>query len=270
MKINYFENKLYDIYVYLDHRKNGTFKYDNLVFCKEPIYVGISYDTARRNKRHIYDLLDESKNKNFIKVNKFLKIKNDTGEYPEMIIYKQGIKLEDALVIEKELIFKIGRIQLENGPLCNATDGGDGNFGIIFSKETREKMSLSHRGKKQSELTRKSRSESLKKYYSVNKRVLSEETKEKLRVLRLGSKHTDASKKKMSDALKGRKLSENQKNLLVKLRSKKYKITFPDKSEKVIENLKLFCEENDLNYKAMNNVFRGKAKLHRGFSVSTV
>jgi hypothetical protein len=86
----------------------------------------------------------------------------------------------------------------------------------------------------------------------------------------LGSKHTDASKKKMSDALKGRKLSENQKNLLVKLKSKKYKITFPDNSEKVIENLKLFCEENDLNYKAMNNVFRGKAKLHRGFFVSTV
>jgi hypothetical protein len=270
MKRNYFENKLYDIYVYLDPRKNGTFKYDDLIFYREPVYVGISYDTDRRNKRHIYDLFDESKNKNFIKVNKFLKIKNDTGEYPEMIIYKHGVNLEDALAIEKELILKIGRIQLRNGPLCNATDGGDGNFGSIVSEETREKMSLSHIGKKQSELTRELRSKSLKKYYSVNKRVLSEETKEKLRILRIGSKHTDTSKKKMSDTLRGRKLSEKQKELLVKLRSKKYKIIFPDKSEKIIENLKSFCEENDLNYKAMNNVFRGKAKQHRGFFVSTV
>ena len=35
-------------------------------------------------------------------------IKNDTGEYPEMIIYKHGVNLEDALAIEKELILKIG------------------------------------------------------------------------------------------------------------------------------------------------------------------
>ena len=131
-------------------------------------------------------------------------------------------------------------------------------------------MSDSHKGKKHSEYTRILRSKSLKKYYSVNKRVLTEDTKEKLRRNKLGTKHTDASKKKMSDSHKGKKLSKKQKELLIKLKSKKYKLTFPDLSEKVIENLKLFCKENGLNYNAMNNVACGRAKQHRGFCVSVV
>lgn len=51
-----------------------------------------------------------------------------------------------------------------------------------------------------------------------------------------------------------------------------WRITFPDKSVKVIKNLKGFCAEQHLNYSTMLNVSNvdGKCKQHRGFIVARV
>lgn len=47
---------------------------------------------------------------------------------------------------EIEFIKLYGRRDLGLGTLCNLTDGGDGNIGRIYSKETLEKLSKSHKG----------------------------------------------------------------------------------------------------------------------------
>lgn len=78
----------------------------------------------------------------------------------------------------------ISRLRSEGFKLLNMTNGGDGSM-----------------GKKDSEETRRKKSESLKG------RMVSDETKKKISEANKGSKRSDESKKKMSDAKKGKTLS---------------------------------------------------------------
>lgn len=63
----------------------------------------------------------------------------------------------------------------------NASDGGEGNLGVILSSETRAKMSKAKKGHK-----------------------VSEETREKMSGWQIGKKLTERTKEKISKALKGR------------------------------------------------------------------
>lgn len=69
---------------------------------------------------------------------------------------------EDACIKEKELILKYGRIDLGTGKLVNLTNGGEGCLGKKVSKETKEKMSNSHKGEIQSKERRQKTSEVMK------------------------------------------------------------------------------------------------------------
>lgn len=66
----------------------------------------------------------------------------------DIIIEETGLSKEQACELEKYWINRIGRRDLGLGTLVNQTDGGDGFNNILFTEETRHKMSVSQIGKK--------------------------------------------------------------------------------------------------------------------------
>lgn len=94
-------------------------------------------------------------------------------------IYLSDISYEKAKSVEIELIKKYGRLDNNTGILSNMTDGGDHRF---FSLQTREKISNSLKGKKQSEETKIKRINKLKEVWeNPDLRALkSKQTKELL------------------------------------------------------------------------------------------
>lgn len=74
----------------------------------------------------------------------------------------------------------------------NLTIGGEGTTGAILTEETKSKQGKAKLGNKnpaKSENVRKKISETLKKYFKSNKRVMSDETKQKIRESKLGEKN---------------------------------------------------------------------------------
>ena len=56
------------------------------------------------------------------KINKIIR----EGFRPIVIKMFENLSYEDAIRIEIEIIYKIGRFDLKKGPLVNLTDGGEG------------------------------------------------------------------------------------------------------------------------------------------------
>ena len=118
---------VYYVYVYLDPRKPGRFKYDEFEFDHEPFYIGKG--TKSRLFRHLKEL-----NRNPIKISKISKIKSD-GKDPIILKILDNLTNEDSLKIEKRLIKKIGRIVNKTGPLTNYTEGGETYLGYKHQEE---------------------------------------------------------------------------------------------------------------------------------------
>jgi hypothetical protein len=66
-------------------------------------------------------------------------IVNKTEYIAEII--EDGLSWENACIKEKELIGFYGRRDLNKGPLVNMTDGGDGQLGLIHTKNTKKLIS---------------------------------------------------------------------------------------------------------------------------------
>jgi hypothetical protein len=130
---------IYYVYIYLDPRKVGTFTYGQYTFDHEPFYVGKGKED-RLQKHLIFCNLRNDKNKH--KVNKILKIKQETNQNPIIIKYKDNMLVEqDAFDLEIDMITKIGRADLHKGPLTNLTDGGEGTSGHTqIVSEKRKKL----------------------------------------------------------------------------------------------------------------------------------
>lgn len=156
-----------EFYVYVVYRKDGI-----------PCYVGKG--KGRRSDHH-FKFTHNKHLKNILKC-----------ESDQISIKKisENLYEEEAFSLEKSLIKKFGRRDLGNGPLVNLTDGGDGQSGIIKTKETREKLSKSLKGKKRSE---------------EHCRKLSESKK--------GMKRTLESRIKQSETMKGKLRPEVSKKL---------------------------------------------------------
>ena len=131
-------------------------------------------------------------------------------------ILHEGIAPELLDSFEIEAIKKHNTIA-PNG--YNLTYGGEGN---IPSKETREKLSLAHRGKKLSPEARKKvslarRGKKLSKEHrkklsiARRRRVTSKETREKLSLAQRGKKHTPEARRKMSIVMRGKNRSPHWK-----------------------------------------------------------
>lgn len=122
------------VYLLLDPRKKGSFVYGKLKLAHEPFYVGKTKtrkreQTSIRSGRPYDHIKGEGKHVRSHKYNKICKIKA-AGKEPLVFIYRKGIKEEHANIIERFLIAKIGRYDLNTGPLTNKTSGGDGVSGF--------------------------------------------------------------------------------------------------------------------------------------------
>lgn len=136
----------YYVYVYLDTRKKGFFKYDDYVFENEPFYIGKGTDG--RMFSHIKNA-KKSKNGKHPLYDKIKKIYSD-GYEPKILKIKEKLIEQEAFNFEIHLINIIGRKDLNRGPLTNLTDGGQGKSrkGWKHKKETKEKIKLKHVGMK--------------------------------------------------------------------------------------------------------------------------
>jgi len=135
-------NRFY-VYVYLDPRKPGKYKYGEYEFDYEPFYVGKG--EGYRINVHLYESkLENDENK--LKTNKIKKIQREIESDPIKFLYKKNMIEQNALELETIMIVTIGRINLNAGPLTNLTNGGEGKSGHIVSDETKQKISNANKG----------------------------------------------------------------------------------------------------------------------------
>lgn len=146
-------DKEFYVYVYMDPRKPGTFTYTlangrSLTLPYEPFYVG------KGNEKRPYAHSKLAGNQprpvpGQYRINIIRKL-NRLGLSPIVKILTKPEIEAVALVKERILIKAIGRRGEGTGPLTNYTDGGEGTTGLIMSKESKDKMSQSHMGKRYS------------------------------------------------------------------------------------------------------------------------
>ena len=199
------------VYVFLDSTKPGEWIYEDLKFDFEPFYIGKG--TADR-------MINSKCDKKTFKSNKIKSIKEKGGEVISMKIFG-NLSVEESIKIEIELIKKIGRRELDLGPLTNLTDGGDGRWNGKNPPESIERA-------RQSRIKTNNKLREQGHDFSP-----SEETRMKLRAVNLGENnpmygktHTDEVKEKQSlrmvgsnHPMFGKKLSEETIKLVKEKRN---------------------------------------------------
>ena len=113
--------KEYYIYVFLDQRISGIWKFDGLIFNHKPFYIGKGKN--QRINSHFYS---KQLIKNTLKNNIIKKIQTDLGELPIHYRIFENLTEEEAFDIEKRFINYFGKIK-DGGILVNLTNGGDGH-----------------------------------------------------------------------------------------------------------------------------------------------
>lgn len=221
------EDKRFYVYVYLDPRKTGKYKYGIYMFEFEPFYVGKGH--GYRKYDHIYDAKSSSRNNP--KLNKIRKIKK-LGLFPYIIEISSLNTEKEANDIECVLISSIGRKDLKKGPLLNLTDGGEGNSGIIRSIEYRKKFSKIHKNK-----------------------IISEGTRKKLSALKKGKKLSEATRDKIKKSHLGKKFSLERRGNISKARKRFFK-----ENPEVLESIGAFHRGKVLSTETKQKI-REKRKL---------
>ena len=204
-------------YIYLDPRKPGNYVYGDYTFDYEPFYIGKGSNGQclthlKEAKSNI--LLEKCGNKY-----KTSKIRNILKETLEPIILKveENLTEQEAFDLEIWFIWAIGRSDLKLGSLTNYTDGGEG--GANPSLETREKISKANRGN----LYRKGivgqvawnkgvpHTKEVKEKMSASQkgRITTEETRLKISRSNSGVEKTEDHKMKLSKIRIGKKHSED-------------------------------------------------------------
>lgn len=201
------------------------YKVTNLVNNK--VYIGKTvHKLEKRRKNHISDAKAKRHNMLFHKAIRKYGEENFCWEILDTVMFSDLL-----LELEKFYIQKYNS-RVPNG--YNMTDGGEGVAGHKHSKETREKLRLSHLGKTPSAETRKKMSAA-----GMGK-ITSEETREKIRLQKLGNKwnlgshRSEESKKKMSIARTGIKQSQEAKDKISK--ANKNKIISEETRKKISES----------------------------------
>ena len=211
-------------------------------------YIGFTNHFHRRLVRHKSD----SKNK----TNKFYAAIRKHGWYnfEWEVIYQSKDSHYCLNVMENYFIIEYD--SYKNG--YNETLGGNGMLGRTYKhkKSSREKMSLSHKGKSPWNKGKTG-------VYSTE--FLQEKSKNTVfRTL----KKTDNHKSNIAKALQGKKKSESHIKNAAAARSKEYKMLNPEGKIVVIKNMSEYCRNHGLNQGCMIGVFRGRYgyKSHKGYT----
>lgn len=150
--------KNYYVYIYLDESLN-------------PYYVGMGKG-RRALQKHLYV---------------------DVPPFDRIQVREQGMTEEQAWDLEVELIAKIGRESLNEGPLKNLSPGGMGaKSGWNHSENTKRRISESLKGRKIKDTSR-------------YKGTTTPEWAEKVRQARLGVKHTQERKDNIAKKMKNKR-----------------------------------------------------------------
>jgi len=141
----------------------------------------------------------------------------------------------------------------------NLTDGGGGMVGYVITEKHRKNLSESHKGYVHTQEQKRKISEALKgrKCSDKTKRLLSEQKK--------GSKNPMFGIKGKQNHSFGVTPPKHVFDALIDKIAKKWLITFPDGSEKVIKNLSEFCINNSLNKGNLCSTAHGRRTHHKGF-----
>lgn len=284
------DNKYY-VYAYLDPRKPGNYTYNETSFEYEPFYIG-----KGSGKRYLAHLNCKGKNKYLNnKINKIISL----GLKPMIIKIEENLEEEYSYEREHELIKKIGQLYENTGPLLNVQKGGRGKigfseeskkkigqnnsnrkwtderrskhserykgennpmFGKTHTKKVKDYISSIHKGRKNTDETKKLMSKNYKyrkptpehiqtlKDYMTN-RIVSDETKKKLSESKKGIKANLDTKLKMS------KISTNKKKGKYKKRKEKpvnYNYFITIEHNDVINNF-IFLKHS-ISY--LNNIYK--------------
>jgi len=141
---------IFYVYCLLDPMKSGPLSYGHWKFQYEPFYIGKG--KAGRAESHITYQAGNSHSKNKVR-----SIRAD-GLLPVIVMKKTGLTEKQALDLEVRLISRVGRIDLNTGPLCNWSNGGESTKGHhkcdAFKRKCSAAQTTRFRDKKQREKVR--------------------------------------------------------------------------------------------------------------------
>jgi len=255
------------VYVYLDPRKAGKYKYGEYEFDYEPFYIGMG--KGHRIRQHLSEAY-YYRDKNIFKCNVIRKIKEILNIEPIIFKLYKDLLIDDAKLLEIHLIKIIGRRNKNKGPLTNLTDGGDINNafkGHVHSIKSRKQVSesLKTRYKKnpmlpKTDCHKNNLSVSIKKHWKQFKhpwigRSHTNQTKEKISKSNKGkligdlnpSKRLDV-RQKISQSLTGRQFDEKWLNNMSKCQMKYiYNFIDPKGNTYIVDkNINKFCKSMGL------------------------
>ena len=250
------------------------------------MYIGQTAQSLnKRISKHINDALNNRYNSYFHRAIRKYGKENFKWEIITECNSQEELNKAEVEMIEKYNTFESG---------YNLTKGGEGQFGFKHSKETKEKMSKRHKGKRFSEKHRMRLSESHRgekhnnygKHFSeeTKKRMSeaqkgeknsmygkhhSERTKEAMSKMRKGEKHpmygkhhSEETRNKVSDAKKGKYVGSKNPN------AKNYIVTTPEGKEIFVHGLTEFCrnyKKDNLIYKSLYACVFDNQKQYKGY-----
>jgi hypothetical protein len=264
------EEPIFYVYLLLDPRKLGKYTYPGVDVCFlfEPFYVGKGSD--QRCYDHLW-MVKNNKHCNRIITGKIKHIV-DCKKEPIIVIIKNNMLEEDAFCLEEDTIYHIGRIDKNNGPLANLSDGGvGGTKGYVPTKQTRLKISLNSK-------------KNWKRMSDAVKQKMAKDSSERMILNNpmKGKKHSLEYKKNMSKIVSGSnngffgkkhdkktRLLMSQKAKGFKRRAKIYKFISPEGKETVVYGgFKPFLRQHRLGERIRRVI--GKSETYKGWKVEAI